>query len=279
MEGDGVHGVGILAVAMALEVKVQMLVLGIDPLQADAAVDRADGVPGRSRVASNGARLPFQRRRLRLEDLTRRGQVDEADVAFSAADDQQALVQRGVRARDGVGVEGDVHCVRALGKGDGEDGAGRAQIPVLQLAIPAGTGEDLRAAGGAERGQPPQTADRLVVRVGQRHCRAGGDVEQLDGLVAAGGGDLCAVPAPVGGQDGRVVLDGGLWDAGAGVRVDLVNARLIVPGGGGDVVRDRTEGHAGDAVRRRRVQFHVVLGVHDHFPSFIDSRCTTLGVA
>ena len=139
-----------------------------------SSFDRTNGKALGIVEATNHTSLPFERALHRLIELAGVLQVDDVDVAISGSDHEQVVAHiHGVDALLGLHRSGRVR---------------RAEIPVLDLLVPATCHRHGRAVGL----EVANTLNGHIVS-GDLHRLTGGQIENLGGLVGAGGDDLCAV--------------------------------------------------------------------------------------
>lgn len=157
VEGDGVDGVDVcvaaapdarLSGAVAFEGEVRRSVFLLDVLDGASTLHAADGEAAAVVEAGDDSRLPFQGRLHGFVEFGWVVEVDDVDVAVCGRDDEE-------------GVD-DVHAVDAFLAGDGGDGGGLAEIPVLDGFVPGAGDEHL----GVLLGDVDETgaADGSIVR-------------------------------------------------------------------------------------------------------------------
>lgn len=150
----------------------RILVLHI--LNGASTLDRADSKALGIVEAADHTSLPFKRTLHCLVELAGVLQVDHVDIAISGSDHEQVVAHiHGIDALLGLHRGGRVR---------------GAEIPVLDLLVPATCHRHGRAIGL----EVANALDGHIVS-SDLHRLTGGQIENLGGLVGAGGDDLCAV--------------------------------------------------------------------------------------
>jgi len=235
---------------VALETEVVGLLLLGDVLDRAATLNTANRIAGSVVEGTDCACLPFQRRLDGLEEGAGVLEVDDIDPAFCSSNNEKIGVVRGR-------VVSDVHAVYAILAGDGGHGRLLAKIPIFHSLVPAASDEHVLAVDEYAF----DTLDRFIVRRDLLSgCAAGTEVKHARSLVRSSAKDLLTILGPTAREHWALVLEHGLALT-LSLRVDLVDADLLVPAGNCKVVALGREAHVGDAVLGRVGQRYIFAEV------------------